>query len=408
MKENTAKFWIGRIHLWLGISSGLVVFIMAITGCIYAFQAEIQDMTQPYRFVEIQQTPVLPPSTLRAIAEEQLPGKHIHAVMYNKPGRAAQVFFYAYEPEAYYYGVYLNPYTGQVLKVADLDHNFFGFILDGHFYLWLPDAVGQPVVATATLVFVAMLITGLVLWWPKNRKVSKQRFTIKWNARWRRKNYDLHNVLGFYAMVIGLVLGITGLVWGFQWFASSLYWTAGGDKTLMYLEPQSDTTQVGQASAVPIDRVWELMKREHPTAEGIEVHVPETASGPIAANAYPSGDTYWQTDYRYFDQYSLRELQVDHIYGRFANTAAADKLIRMNYDIHTGAIIGLPGKILMFFASLIIASLPITGFLIWKGRRDKEKSEHRAPAKPGGHAKKKHKSPGVKQKKEEQAQPVLP
>jgi uncharacterized iron-regulated membrane protein len=45
----------------------------------------------------------------------------------------------------------------------------------------------------------------------------------------------------------------------------------------------------------------------------------------------------------------------------------------MNYDIHTGAIIGLPGKILAFFASLIVASLPITGFYIWWGRKQKQK-----------------------------------
>jgi uncharacterized iron-regulated membrane protein len=153
------------MHLWLGLTSGLVVFIVAITGCIYAFQAEIQDVTQPYRFVDVQHAPVLPPSRLRAIAEEQLPGKHIHAVMYHKSNRAAQVFFYAYEPEAYYYSVYLNPYTGDVQKVVDMEHNFFGFVLDGHFYLWLPDAIGQPVVATATLVFVVMTITGLILWW---------------------------------------------------------------------------------------------------------------------------------------------------------------------------------------------------------------------------------------------------
>jgi uncharacterized iron-regulated membrane protein len=43
----------------------------------------------------------------------------------------------------------------------------------------------------------------------------------------------------------------------------------------------------------------------------------------------------------------------------------------MNYDIHTGAILGLPGKILMFFASLICATLPVTGFVIWWGRRKK-------------------------------------
>jgi len=47
----------------------------------------------------------------------------------------------------------------------------------------------------------------------------------------------------------------------------------------------------------------------------------------------------------------------------------------MNYDIHTGAILGLPGKILAFFASLICASLPVTGFYIWYGRKYKKKEK---------------------------------
>jgi uncharacterized iron-regulated membrane protein len=99
----------------------------------------------------------------------------------------------------------------------------------------------------------------------------------------------------------------------------------------------------------------------------------------IAANANTDVGTYWKLDYRYFDQYTLKELPVDHIYGRITEADAADKLLRMNYDIHTGAILGLPGKMLAFFASLICASLPVTGFYIWLGRRKKVKaSEKRA------------------------------
>jgi len=45
----------------------------------------------------------------------------------------------------------------------------------------------------------------------------------------------------------------------------------------------------------------------------------------------------------------------------------------MNYDIHIGAVLGLPGKIMAFVASLIAASLPITGFIIWWGRKKKSK-----------------------------------
>jgi uncharacterized iron-regulated membrane protein len=60
------------------------------------------------------------------------------------------------------------------------------------------------------------------------------------------------------------------------------------------------------------------------------------------------------------------------MYGKLKDTKLADKIARMNYDIHVGAVLGLPGKIMAFFASLFAASLPVTGFLIWWGRRNKK------------------------------------
>jgi uncharacterized iron-regulated membrane protein len=367
----TFKKTIGTLHLWLGFSSGLLVFIIAVTGCLYAFQAEISDLTQPFRFVEQQSKPFLPPSALKAVAEEQLPGKHIHAVLYSGGDRAAQVIFFSPDPK-YYYIIYLNPYTAELLKVKDMDADFFRIVLNGHFYLWLPDAIGQPIVATACLVFLVMILSGLFLWWPRKKKDSKQRFRIKWNARWRRVNYDMHNVLGFYAFSIALILALTGLVWGFQWYAKGLYATAGGEKSLEYFDPPSDRTKAYDNSTPAIDRVFDIMREQYPEAKAIEVHIPYADSVAIAANANPDLETYWKIDYRYFDQYTLKEVSVDHIYGRFAEAQPADKLLRMNYDIHTGAVLGFPGKLLAFFASFICATLPITGFYIWWGRRNKK------------------------------------
>ncbi len=369
----TIKKIVGTLHLWLGLSSGLVVFIISVTGCIYAFQTEIQNLTQAYRFVEYEEKSVLPPSKLQAIAEKELPGKKIHAVLYTKPGNAAQVIFYDFDPE-YFYLVYLNPYRGEVLKVKDENADFFRIVLMGHFYLWLPPEIGQLIATCATLIFLVMLISGIILWWPKNKKATKQRFKIKWSARWRRKNYDLHNVLGFYITWIAIILAATGMVFGFQWFAKGVYKVAGGEKELMYIEPASDTTKMMTQTDISAgDKLYYKLRAENPTAEVMEVHVPETASAPILVTVNPDEKTYWQTDYRYFDQYTLKELPVNHIYGRSEEAKAADNLLRMNYDIHTGAIIGLPGKILAFFASLIAASLPVTGFYIWWGRRSKNK-----------------------------------
>ena len=219
----------GKLHLWLGLSSGLIVFIVAVTGCIYAFQVEIQDLTQPYRFVAPQHKSFLLPTQIREIADKQLPGKHIHSVLYQGKDRAAKAIYFSAKPDNEYYDfVYVNQYSGKVLKVKDEYADFFRFILDGHFYLWLPHDIGQPVVASATLVFLVMIISGLILWWPRNIKGAKQRFSIKWSARWRRKNYDLHQVLGFYVTWLAIIFALTGLVWGFTWFAGGVYTLASG------------------------------------------------------------------------------------------------------------------------------------------------------------------------------------
>ncbi|MFD1187486.1 PepSY-associated TM helix domain-containing protein [Pontibacter rugosus] len=367
------KKLIGKVHLWLGFASGLLVLFLGITGCILSFQREIEDATQEYRFVEHQPgKALLPPSELRAIADSQLPGKKTHSVSYQK-GKAALVVYYDFEPE-YYYTVYLNPYTGDVLKVKNMADDFFRIIIEGHYYLWLPPNIGQPILASATLVFVVLLITGIILWWPKNKSAAKQRFAIKWSVKWRRKNYDLHNVLGFYMSWVVIFIAITGLVWGFQWVSKSVYWaTSGGKPINEYYETLSDTTKAVPLATTPaIDLLWDKVRKENPAFTGsLEVHIPENKKTSIEIASNPDTDTYWKIDYRYFDQHTLQELPVTHMYGKLADASVADKIRRMNYDIHVGAIGGIIGKIIAFFASLLAASMPVTGTLIWWGRRKK-------------------------------------
>jgi uncharacterized iron-regulated membrane protein len=372
------KKLIGKIHLWLGLTSGLLVLFLGITGCILAFEREIEDAVQTYRFTEHQNKPLLPPSELKRLADKALPDKLAHSIAY-QDGLSSGVIYYNADPE-YYYAVFLNPYTGEVLKVKNMNDDFFRIVLMGHYYLWLPPTIGQPILASATLIFVVMLISGIVLWWPKNKAARKQRFSIKWNARWRRVNYDMHNVLGFYASWFAIFLAITGLVMGFQWVAKSIYWTASGGKSMVdFYESRSDSTKIPALKAkVPaIDYIWErTMKQRRSDFKGsVEMHTPlnDTSSVEVAINPEPT--TYWQTDYLYYDQHTFKEIEVKHPYGKYKNASGADKLMRMNYDIHIGAIGGLPGKILAFIASLFAASLPVTGFMIWLGRRKKSKGK---------------------------------
>ncbi|WP_069658684.1 PepSY-associated TM helix domain-containing protein [Arcticibacter eurypsychrophilus] len=370
----TIKKLIGKLHLWLGLISGLLVLFLGITGCILAFEREIENATQPYRFTKTQQSTLLQPSVLKQIADQELPGKAAHSIGY-EPGKSATAVYYGEKPEAYYYIVFLNPYTGKVLEVKNMSDDFFRIVIMGHFYLWLPPHIGQPILASATLVFVLLMITGVILWWPRHKTAFKQRFTIKWNARWRRRNYDLHNVLGFYITWVAIFLALTGLVMGFQWFSNSVYWIAsGGKQEVAYQEIFSDSILIwNKAGNIPaIDKLWHKTMQENPGYKGsIEIHPPENTKSVIEVAINPNTDTFWQYDYLFYDQYTLKEKEVKHRYGKLQNASVADKIMRMNYDIHVGAIGGIAGKIIAFLASAIAASMPVTGFLIWLGRKKK-------------------------------------
>lgn len=370
------------LHLWMGLTSGLIVFIVGITGCIYVFEKDIRHYTQRYQFVTPQDKPFLPPTQLRQMAAAQVfgdkadsLGKRLQNVTYGSKEKAVTVSYA--DPKKGPALFYVNPYDGKLLYKKYNNSDFFRFILKGHMYLWLEPKIGKPVISTAVLIFVLLLISGLIMWWPKNLKKANanKSFKIKWSASFKRVNYDLHNVLGFYVLTVALVIALTGLVWGFQWWAKSSYWVISGGRSLKeFKRPFSDTTTLTAQYTQPEDRIWQLAQREHaPITGALQIQFPVKASDPIGLMYNPDDGTHYRRGFRYFDRYTLAELRGGGLYNiPYAKAPTADKIHRMNYDVHVGAILGWPGKILAFFASLICASLPITGFLVWWGKKKKK------------------------------------
>ncbi|WP_138429300.1 PepSY-associated TM helix domain-containing protein [Fodinibius saliphilus] len=376
----------GKIHLWLGLPTGLVVFIVAITGSIYCFQEEISALYDDYKYVEAQEQAFIPPSRVHDIAGEIHPGKHVHSVIYGDKTEALEVVFYEAEPE-FYQLAYINPYSGDVIKVMDMHNEFFHIILDGHIYLWMGE-IGKKIVSYSTLIFLVILISGLILWWPRNKKIARKKTRFSWSdrTRWKRKNYDLHNILGFYASAVAVIVAITGLVMAFNWFAEGVHTMAGGEKQVEFVLPENESTKGDAIKAEqPIDVVWQQMNREYPNAEIIEMHYPPTEDYTIYAYVNFSKGTYYNSDFRYFDRRTLEEIKTEQVYSKLEKASFADMVLRMNYDIHVGAIGGIVGKIIVFLSSLIVGSLPITGFMIWWGRHKKVTQQKR----PGGKQKQK-------------------
>lgn len=375
---------IGQVHLWLGLTSGLVVFIISVTGCVYVFEEELKAWayTDREEIVAAENAVKKPLSQLLAIAQQEVGKEHpIQNIEVPVAGnqtysfRPAQIrdnkAFTHFGEIVYQRKVYINPYTGEVVKNENTKYEFFTLILRLHRNLLLNRKVGSIIIGSSVIIFVGLLITGIVLWWPKNKAAMKQRFSFKWKSstKWKRKNYDLHSVLGFYSYFILLVIAFSGLIWSFDWFENGVIWIAnGGAKTEKVKPLYSDTAQVG---ALPVDRILFELKRNNREAHTFNISLPEKKVGVVNASARSGIHVRYNIVRYQFDQFTGELLTTT----TFGEKTAGEQLRAMNYDIHTGAIIGMPGKILAFIASLISASLPVTGFYIWWGRKKKIKAD---------------------------------
>lgn len=391
-KKKSKKSLFRRIndwlHLWLGLFSGIIVFIVSITGCFYAFQQEIKDAVEPWRFVEARNEAFVPPSVLLDTAKAHMPGAKPTGLTYSNEEGAAAVGYHTFEEGKEAFSVvFLDPYTGEFLKKLQTEGNeefdFFHFILDGHRALWLPYNIGRPIVGIATLVFVILLISGLIMWWPKkwNKSAYKKSFNIRWNGSFKRVNYDLHNVLGFYTLIFAFIIAVTGLVWSFKWFEDSLYYiTSAGETKAEHVHPHSDVsrTELAGNDSIPVlDRAWYKVLSQEPDAQGMYMTpILEHPDDAIEIIAYQDSGSWYNRNEYFFDRYTLERYRTDD--DVYVDASFADQLSLLNYDIHVGAVWGLPGKILAFLVSLVSASLPVTGFLVWW---NKKKKKAKAPKK---------------------------
>jgi len=252
---------------------------------------------------------------------------------------------------------------------------FFGCVRQGHATLWLPMKTGYTIVALGTIVFVIMLLTGIVLWWPRKNSSSRS-FSFSKAGKPTIKRLEYHKVVGFYVAFFALVIAITGLSWLLKGLDSAMYKAMGGTKEIAWEAPLSANITPGTpAPENPVDKVFLHIKQQYPAMPFIEIHALENDSASVLVELNRDPSSYNKMDYLFFDQHTLEPIETpNRFYGKYDQAATADKIKRSYYDVHTGNILGFPGKILAFFVSLFCASLPITGFILWWNRRKEKRA----------------------------------
>lgn len=362
---------IGWLHLWLGIVSGSVVLVVALSGSLLVFEDELDHLFQPsLYYVQVPASAErVPVAVLAADVKNRYPDYKLNSIIIEPEANRTVIFTVLKGKNAksgQLIAIAINPYTGQIIKAIDEKSRFFSVVLRLHRYLCMGET-GKIITGISCSIFTILIITGLILWWPK-RQNRKQRFRVKWNASFKRLNWDLHAVFGFYVNIILLFIALTGLVWSYKWVNNLIYYSFDGSlKAIKTKAPKSAT--VKDSSYAYLDKVLTATneKLTHPGTVTIHFAQDSLAMSVAKLNTTASIDNV--VDFLYFQQGTGKLIQ-ERLY---ANASTGTKVRRIIYPIHTGRLYGWPTKILAFIAALTGATLPVTGLIVYLGRKKKKK-----------------------------------
>ncbi|MDR3234026.1 MAG: PepSY domain-containing protein [Planctomycetaceae bacterium] len=289
--------------------------------------------------------------------------------------------------------VLVNPYTAEIVAEGGGRNSggklgaFFMSMTQLHRNLWIsyrleslgPRAsLGGLIVGISTIIFVAVSLTGLVLWFPRTwqswkRWASwKQGLTVKFRSGIWRFIYDSHNTIGFYFLIPCLIMALTGLCWSFSWYRDGASAVLGDQIFKQRMQrPEKIELPAEGAVPMPIGQILERQRELTPDFGDISISIPQDRESAMVIQTGRSGFFALAIkDKTQWDRFRGEVIPVESFgkrveVERFADKPFGAQIAAAVRPLHFGDITGLSSKILFFFACLFATTLPITGVVLW-------------------------------------------
>nr|WP_050492732.1 sulfite reductase flavoprotein subunit alpha [Pseudomonas proteolytica] len=367
--SDVLKKTLFQLHWFFGITAGLVLALMGITGAACSFQDEILRALNPTVLtVEKQPAGVLPPAELvRKL--EATEGKTVSMLwVESESGNAARVFFTPPAGERRGQMRYFDPYTGDYLGDA-VGQDFFGLMLQLHRFLAIGDT-GRQITGACTLILIFFCLSGLYLRWPRQVASWRAWLTLDWRKKGRSFNWDLHSVFGTWCLLFYLLAALTGLYWSYEWYSKGL-------TRLLSDAPQNERVRnrgpapAGPAPVANYDAIWSsIYSTAGPHLSAYNIRMPAVAGQPATV--------YYLLQSSPHDR-ALNQINLDPATGvvksveRYADKSLKAQLLTSIYALHVGSYFGLAGRIILTVTSLCMPLFFITGWLLYLDRRRKKR-----------------------------------
>ncbi|WP_257350674.1 PepSY-associated TM helix domain-containing protein [Pseudalkalibacillus decolorationis] len=378
-----------RWHFYAGLIFAPFLIILALSGAVYLFHPQIESyLYHDLYYVQEEQTALSPTAQVEGVKEAYPDGTVTALTFYDDPSRTTE---FSLMEKGQMSSIFVNPYDGKVAGTLNNEEKFSEIFKKVHSELFIGGTVANRIVELAACWAVILLITGLYIWWPRNKAslwgTVLPRIRSKGRTFWR----DLHAVPAFWLSVFILILIVTGLPWsgvmgeeinriatstntGYPPFAQ-----AYGDK------PESIVKTKDVAEDVP----WATENVPVPasTSSGYEPLSLEDVSY-IAQNegiqkpytiSMPQGDkgvyTIATADTKPGDNATLH---VDQYSGallsdvRFEEYGIMAKAITLGIALHEGRLFGIANQIAGLMVCLGLITLIISSFIMWCKRKPRQ------------------------------------
>lgn len=385
-----------QIHWFLGITAGLVLAVVGLTGGLMSFERQIMDaISLSIVRVEVSGERLTPDAIAERFSAQREGARVEQITLWPEAERSAMIRIAPPPGERRGEAVYINPYTGELLGKIN-GEKFFRTVRSIHRWLLIPSEegginIGRQITGFSAFALVFFALSGLYLRWPRRALNWRNWFRIDFSLKGRNFYWSLHSVIGTWVLLMYLVMALTGLTWSYSWFKN-------GASILLTGEPMQERrggsgggqggsegrrgmSTMQQESSVPvsIDLVWATFATKAANNfKFASISFPHSEKDPVMIN-YVTPDA---TNDRQRSMISINaesgELISDQPYEPLE--PLGKRIMQGIYELHTGEWFGTPGLIINMTASLLMPLFTITGFLLYFDRRRKKRKSKTAAA----------------------------
>lgn len=389
-----------QIHWFIGITAGIVLAVVGVTGGMLSFEAEILDVMNPgIRTVSVQQGGTLAPDALLEKIRAEAPGRTITGLtVYADSTRPARVMLAALPGSSNPRGEtrYVNPYSGALLGEPQ-GVEFFRTVMRIHRWLAVDD-VGKQIVGASTIALIVLSLSGLYLRWPRRWADWRNWLRLDFSRRGRTLFWELHSVIGTWVLPFYVLASLTGLYWSYDWYRNALFDVTGAPRPQQMRPggPQGGPPQQGQQqgqrpqgegrpqgagrpeggarAGADVAKLWPVFLKETGGYTSASLRLQQPGAPTLTISYLPLDPAHERAN----NTLVLDASGAVREHKRYAELPFGQKIMASIFVLHSGAYFGLTGLVLMMVASLLMPLFAITGWLLYLDRRRKKAAAREA------------------------------